>query len=722
MSFTPPPFLQAPSGGEYRPMRVRLTTSLSGSNYQGGDQSMVQTLSDAILQNHAAEISGWVNGLRQQTAISPIKYLNRHMHFIDCRCEYTRNDQDEILDITVLPNPPNPQPGSVPNGGTYDVICPFTGYAVGQLNTLGLYTWAGWNLLDDDTLTNDDAPFSKPAPWGVPSVGRTGVLTTPLNGLQYLEAEIVKLPAAVPPSFRVPYSGVDDGSFIEWDVAKLQQDDITYKFPTGLNTWLTPAIGFIPKQQVKDTWTGNVTVDDMLVGLEDDDVFQVARSVYCVTSTIQYSDVNEKFWQGAQYWINNPSQIDTAPQIGVHTLTVPSEGTTVTKLFGHAPGAPFEARWNIRCQIMEADWNPIYIANVPVKPTITVGGGMAGAKQIPPIVRGDEAGVGVAGKYLLIPSVTLTQMPINTFTVGDIPGAIAAQDTKNKNDIDDLIAADDALGNTDTYTPIEAFADPRLTGFEIPAADPYLHGTANLWFVVSEPGVFTDIPTPIDDTVFISGGFQNIKQLLGDLGYQAGFFLSQAFDQQAITGDYFESRTSNVTQNSGTIELVFNPLPANTIAFAYEANPGLTPPTGANVVGTHTWVLKGRGDLLGDANTATDDGPLVPPLGGDGALFNGVWSGVDLGHLALDDVIMLAVDTSTRQVWFGKNGKWYDKHGVSPYVPGNVNLLPAMLLDGETSQDYYPAATLRAGQSQVRFQWGVSTKYQRPGGFDDYVG
>lgn len=724
MSFVAPPNLQAPPGGEHRPMKVRLTTSLSDVNFQGGDTSMIQVLADAILQYHDAEISGWVNALRQQTAINPLGYMDRSLSFSDCSVTYTRNGQDEVLDIVVRPNPSTSEGAPLSSGGTYDVECPFTGYAVGQLQTQGLYTWCGFNLLDDGALSHDDEPFGFPASWGVPSVGRTGVLITPLSGLQYLEAEIVSLPKRTPAEFTVLYAGIDDGSFVDWAPGHIQPNEIVYSFPAALNTWLTPAIGFIPSQQFNDDWIKNITVDDMLVGLEKDDTFQIARSVYCVTSTIERSDVQTKSWSGAQYWINNPSQVDNQPQSGVHTLVVPSEGTRVDYAYSHQAGPALETRWNLQCQITEEDWNPIFIKNSPTKPTITVGGGYVGAKAKPPIVRGDQAGVGVAGKYVMIPAVTLQSMPIDTFKVGDIPGAIAATDAVNRMAIDDLIASDEAIGNTDTYVPLEAFADPREwgSGVAIQSTLPYLHGFPQLWIIVAEPDVTTDAPTPIDDTVFINGGFQTVKQILGSLGYQAGGFVSDDYAAQAVIGDYFEGPGSDISQNSGFVELLFEPTTPPKIAFLYQPNPQYTPLSGVNATGTHTWVFKGRGDLLADGHTATDDGPLIPPLGGNGGTFNAIWSGVDLGVLALDDVITMAIDTGSRKVWYGLNGKWYDKNGVSPYAPGDPRLLPSVLLDGEPSQNYYPACTLRVGASHVRFLWGQATKFPRPSGFDDYVG
>lgn len=721
MSFIAPPHLQAPPDDQHRPMRVRLTTSLSQSNYQGGDQGLVQVLADTILQQRSAEITGWVNMLRQQTSINPLGYISRDLNFIDCSVNYTRSQNDEVLEITVYPNPPSSTTEGTPSGNQFDVACPFQGYPVGSKLEQSIYSWAGWNLYKDDTMTADDDTHIIPLPWTL-KIGKTGTCIAPISGQQYWECEIITLPASAPRDFVTNFpTAVFDGSFVDCDVVDVNKIKLTNKFPTRLDTWLTPAIGLIPKQLVPNGLVANTVTDDMLVGLDTDDTFNVARTVYVVPTVVDYTDVQTKNWDAPQYWIISPSDVDTKPVIGSISKLTLSVGPPpdVTNLIGHSPGPALEVRYDLQCQVLEADWNPVYIANVPVKPTITIGGGFIGSSEIPPVVRGDAAGIGVGGKYMLIPTVTLNQMPIDAFTVDDILPALAAQKATNTAGINATIALDAAAGTIDTYNTITIAADPRRTGFAIPGATPYLFGTSKTFQMVSEVGVTDDTPIPIDDNLFINGSFQMVPLIIGALGYQAGMFVETDYTKSYVIGDYLNGPGANFPANSDSLDLLLFDSDDD-IAFLYEVNASKTPPQGVNAIGSHTWGFKGRGDTLASTTTATDDGPLDPPLGGEGALFNGVWSGVDLGTLEIDDVLMFATDVSARKLWLGKNGKWYDTHGPTDFTPGQPELGAALLLDGEPSQDYFPAATLRVGPSHVRFLFGEETHFAAPGGFDFY--
>ncbi len=138
------------------------------------------------------------------------------------------------------------------------------------------------------------------------------------------------------------------------------------------------------------------------------------------------------------------------------------------------------------------------------------------------------------------------------------------------------------------------------------------------------------------------------------------------------------------------------------------STPRVGPPAGVNSLGGHSWVFKGRADMLFNTQKAMDD--AISPYG--------VWSGVDLGDFNPGDVIMVAVDTGTQKIWFGKNGKWYDTHGVSNSVPGSKSLNPTMLLDPKIK--YYPACSARWGHTKLQIVTGSATKYPAPGGFTPY--
>lgn len=141
--------------------------------------------------------------------------------------------------------------------------------------------------------------------------------------------------------------------------------------------------------------------------------------------------------------------------------------------------------------------------------------------------------------------------------------------------------------------------------------------------------------------------------------------------------------------------------------------------SGINALGRHTWVLKGRGDALASTQTpsqdATPDLTSTPPT-------LGVWSGVDLGDLKSGDIIMVATDTATRKVWFGRNGQWYDTNGAGSGIPADPNHVvnPAVLMDGDAKTLYYPACSWRVGPTKLTMRFGVSQKYAPPSGFKSY--
>lgn len=105
----------------------------------------------------------------------------------------------------------------------------------------------------------------------------------------------------------------------------------------------------------------------------------------------------------------------------------------------------------------------------------------------------------------------------------------------------------------------------------------------------------------------------------------------------------------------------------------------------------------------------------APPVGDGSAIGAPIsqYSGVDLGQLAEGDVIMVAVDTTTRQVWFGKNGSWF---GSPSNGSGHAGLM-----DGtEKTDPYYPAVGYRLGDFAADIRAGAGLSYSPPSGFKSY--
>lgn len=683
--YVPPPFLSPPEDNEYRPLSVHLQIALkNGTSFTGGVVEL-ETLAQRILVKREGEIEGWLADLRQQNAIANTGVMSQELLFDDMRVEYQRFQKIENLTITAFPSPP-PQPGTKsPFAGTFDVKCPFQGYPAGKLETRGVYTWAGWNIIDDGSITDDDIPFSFVVPWTL-QMGVTGVCNQPITGLQYFEVQVAKLPARVPDSFQRTLSGIDDGSYLDCAVTHISRIELTYLFPPHLNTWLTPAIGLIPKQLMPVGLTKNTILDDqILVGMDTDDTILEARSVHITPTVVQQDTAETKNWASPLYELVNTSTFTT---------------TQLDTINGEIPLIPFPA-FDPHVLIADAligDFNPILYANDPVKPTITVSENSIAPpppRQLGP-TRQDQNCVGVGGKYVIMPRGLIKKMPLNAITTADVDAAIA-------------VADDEFL----LLPPFINWTHYQGISLVLPTA---AYGTA-VWSLGATNVVNTSAGEFGYNDVDFALGDEYVDQLAGVLKYAPGKFVTTDYPNGHLSGDYLEGPGSNYSANSGVVSLI--PFGDDQINYFYEQGT-ITPPQGVNALGQHTWAFKGRGDLLDDGITAADDGPLVPSRGGDGKFFNGVWSGTNLGTLKENDIIMIATDAGGRKVWFGKNGKWYDKHGVNDAQPGSDKLLPSLLLDGDGKQDYYPAASLRVGASEVKFLFGSSTKYPAPGGFKLY--
>lgn len=155
-------------------------------------------------------------------------------------------------------------------------------------------------------------------------------------------------------------------------------------------------------------------------------------------------------------------------------------------------------------------------------------------------------------------------------------------------------------------------------------------------------------------------------------------------------------------------------------------------------VGKHTPVLKGRMDFIGLTRdparkpfeeppydvTVTTTGP-VDREGGAYSNGTGIDTGVDLGELQVDDVIMIACDATTQKVWFGKNGDWIvapggirgDDTDKEPEPENGKGYITYLDKPEDANVDYYPAMSYRLGPTQLEMHLGPTCQYQPPSGF-----
>ena len=146
--------------------------------------------------------------------------------------------------------------------------------------------------------------------------------------------------------------------------------------------------------------------------------------------------------------------------------------------------------------------------------------------------------------------------------------------------------------------------------------------------------------------------------------------------------------------------------------------------------GEHCPVLKGRGDFLKyyRSQTIPDTEPSYIIDGAPGDLSSdwqadngtGIDTGVNLPALAVGDRVMIATDTTSRKVWFGKNGVWYGVDGaaLTPEAMKNGEGYTTLMdvEDGADGPEYYPAATVKYGFTHVRLHLGATCRYQPPSG------
>lgn len=125
-----------------------------------------------------------------------------------------------------------------------------------------------------------------------------------------------------------------------------------------------------------------------------------------------------------------------------------------------------------------------------------------------------------------------------------------------------------------------------------------------------------------------------------------------------------------------------------------------------NVDGRHGVVVKGE---FGNIDNLDEPSPE-----GTGPR-RGVWTGIDLGALVKGDVVMIATDTKTRKIWFGKNGKWFSVSGALAQFQSDQY---ATHMDGDAEVKYYPTCSYRLGKTWVKMRFGAAQKYGPPAGFD----
>jgi len=222
-----------------------------------------------------------------------------------------------------------------------------------------------------------------------------------------------------------------------------------------------------------------------------------------------------------------------------------------------------------------------------------------------------------------------------------------------------------------------------------------------------------------------------------DVRYTPGFKYSTYAQGVHLTGTgipLFRAEVEDSTLGANIFAARDPPLPAS-LAGLYD-------------LGKHMPVFIGRMDQLnspdveGIGSTGLGNSMSIASVGDgsetdldkeDGLI--AMFSGVDLGKLEEGDVIMMATDTDTGCVWFGKNGEWYapeDGGGLCTKTgdPANGTGWAAVMDtykksasfdESKAPENYYPAVGYRVGpfKAEIVYDSG-SLKYKPPEGFQVY--
>ncbi len=141
---------------------------------------------------------------------------------------------------------------------------------------------------------------------------------------------------------------------------------------------------------------------------------------------------------------------------------------------------------------------------------------------------------------------------------------------------------------------------------------------------------------------------------------------------------------------------------------------GAVPPGDGETI-YNSLVFKGRGDSLRSIKSPGEAESEINSGGGA----DGIWTGVALGELREGDIVMIATDTKTRKVWFGKNGHWIGPGGTLADPSKGSGF--ACLMDGEAgARNYFPAVSFRLGPTKLRMRFAGAQKFAAPSGFEAF--
>lgn len=562
--------------------------------------------------------------------------------------------------------------------------------------------------------------------WSI-DVGGAAILTTPLAGLQYWEVQIIKIPrGTVPSEFNVPWPVVQitgaDGvvvSGVEYSGDKslspvLSSDGSgnNWTWDSKLDTFWTPAIGvcpgyFLPDDQLPGDPTakpklfhdyGRVLGMDQALDVKSGNYYDRARSIYVVATSIDaansaYTSFNQGYW------------VLTGGLNAATGLVDPSPQLIATDSFVTSPppgGSPWpDPKVDYRGYTVS---NPsgVYVGNPSVAGmTLVQGGNLVWATTETFVVNCFNG----------IPNSTISDVYATGGVIGPHPalsnyapssgppsGITGTKQTGQSSPVlTDTVVIDASINQThQTYVVTYYFGStPPSTYFEW---NNQIWGCIGIDGTDMDPGTLSHVAATYSSPV-------NTAILLGEL--------------PSIAPQINLTSGSSVVMDASWTKLYAS--------------------------GYHTPAFIGRIDSCYQFGAYEGDGS-------DASKFNlnsqtdtiepfGCYTGVDLGQLNINDVVMIATDATKGYIWFGKNGKWYGKSGAlnstseGPAFGNNW----AAVMDGATKSafpittpsgtwqrqtaqpQYFPCVSYRLGPGEVNIVFDAGQlKYAPPSGFKVY--
>ena len=677
------------------------------------DQTLGQDPSDAathLINQYEGHINQFYLAQKQNAALGGSDYFGAHLHLPGLVVRYTSNQGTDMLMIEARPtNMGGSISGSVDISGTYLVDIPFTGYPVmeGQLYGPGgsqFYTEAG----------------------GIGSLDL--VIKTP----QYFEVEIVKLPTGSPPTMFYPGDRSYFGQSITTEDQVLDITGETIKYPDGVNTFCTPFIGVGPANganQSPGQIVKGVTGGGGFVGSGGNGF---PRSVIVFPTIQQISTMVIQTWQPVIFY---PTSFVLNHVFQSRYIEINQFGFTTNPVYG-APA------------IYTIPWQEVLVNN-PISPASYIVGGTIDQSYCPAyatpenkakqvifggFIKDGAVMSGTAYQSFRFDGTDFDMGPIaeawNAWCQRYLQGDLTANWGEYPNYQSEIVPE---FGVTPArYTDhVEGFDDIVYSTFGAPLSYPLrFDETANSADLLPQTIPPDSVTTRMQDDILVTGyltqDWPYISSTNSTLGQLDSIFSEVTLATGHLMGDIFVGPEFKLSDHvdlytwGKEINGPIGPLHIDTLLTTNATAQALT---GPNAIGqVHSWVIKGSPTSIGNLSGPTNDLPIDnQQVDANGFMrdASGVWTGVDLGEMSEGDIIMVAVQPTTKTspggVWFGRNGEWKgNQPGGEPDAVLDHVTIPGVEIG------YAPICGAQWGHAQLRFRYGRSMRYSPPAGFDYY--